>query len=81
VSGAFPVARPHQLDYTLRESESERRVRAQILGAIYALCDPAGWDGRKLGLTGSAQPAGRDQSWRYYSAGLQDRRRGQNVST
>lgn len=47
MSGAFPVARQREFDWTLRENQEQRRRRARAVRAIYAMVDPAGWDARR----------------------------------
>lgn len=47
MSGAFPINRPRQFNYELRETVAQRRQRAKLLRVIYALADPGGWDARR----------------------------------
>jgi hypothetical protein len=56
VSGAFSINRPREFDYELRETEVQRRQRAKIIRALYALVDPHGWDARRLSTSYGPHP-------------------------
>lgn len=38
----------HEMTYELRLTKEQRRRRARLLPLLYALCDPFGYDARKL---------------------------------
>lgn len=49
------AGRPRQTFWELLDTPEQRRERARILRAIYALVDANGWDARRLAAAGPVE--------------------------
>lgn len=52
MSGAFAIARTREYNYELYRTQKQRQRQAQLLRALYAMCDHDGWDARRLKAQG-----------------------------